>query len=457
MSESSAPAPTHPAEIPAPRRRRTAHNVFWLVAERGLKAIGGVGLAVLIARHLGPEHYGSYGAAIGLATLAKEAVMLGFDRMVRRDLAARPADAGAIMGTSVVLGLLVSLLVVSALTGLAGQFVDDAETRRLTLIVIWMALPQAFFSCEIWFESSGDTRPLVWTRNVVWITALTGRLLLIWTGAEVTAFAVIALVEWVVTYAAVTLLLRGRTRGAMRFAFHATQLKAWIREGWPAVLMVLVGSTADRIMVLLVHTLAVDPEAGYLNAALRITEVWWSISTIIGAVLLPRIVSMQRVEPARCAEITQLYANCSLLVGTGAAVAVTLTAPFLIPWLFGAAYAPSAVVLVILFWSGPAIFPAVGRSQLWVSEKRLILDLPTVVGIAVVQLALSAMLVPRYGAVGAATAMTSAQWFGVYGLALLVPSLRRASRSQFSAFKTLILPWPTIRALFAFVKGMLHS
>jgi O-antigen/teichoic acid export membrane protein len=152
-----------------------------------LKAVGGVGIAVLIARHLGPEHYGSYGAAIGLATLAKEAVMLGFDRMVRRDLAARPQEAGGIIGTSTLLGFVVALLTISVLTALAGHFVGDAETRRLTLIVIWMALPQAFFSCEIWFESSGDTRPLVWTRNAVWLGALAGRLTLVFTGAGVTA------------------------------------------------------------------------------------------------------------------------------------------------------------------------------------------------------------------------------------------------------------------------------
>ena len=48
-------------------------NVFWLVAERALKAVGGVGMGVLIARHLGPQDYGRYGAAIGLAAVAERA------------------------------------------------------------------------------------------------------------------------------------------------------------------------------------------------------------------------------------------------------------------------------------------------------------------------------------------------------------------------------------------------
>jgi PST family polysaccharide transporter len=438
-----------------PPRPKAAHNIFWLITERGLKAVGGVGIAVLIARHLGPGHYGSYGAAIGLATLAKEAVMLGFDRMIRRDLAARPNDAGKIIGTSVALSLAISFVVAFGLSALAGHLVDDEETRRLTLIVVWMAVPSAFYSCEIWFESSGEARPLVWTRNVVWLLFVIGRLVLVLIGSHVTAFATLALVEWAVTYAAVCGLLRKVHRHDIHFAFDPVQFKAWFREGWPAVLMIVIGSTADRIMVLLAHNLSSDnAEAGYLNAAIRIAEIWWSMSTIVAAILLPRIVALQKSDPVYAAKATQLYANTSLLVGVGAAVAMTLTAPWIVPWLFGSAYAPSALVLVILFWSGPAIFPGVARSQLWVIRGQLILDLPTVCCVSICQLSLVRFLVPRYGAVGAALSMTTAQWVGVYGLTLCVPALRRASQTQLHAFRALFSPGVTIRGMYGFVAKM---
>jgi PST family polysaccharide transporter len=441
-----------------PRRAKAAHNIFWLIAERGLKALGGVVMGILIARHLGPEHYGCYGAAIGLATLAKEAVMLGFDRMVRRDLAARPADAGKIIGTSIALGLVLAVAVALGLSALAGRLVDDDLTRRLTLIVVWMALPQAFYSCEVWFESSGQVRPLVRTRNAVWSVAMVGRLVLVLAGAQVMAFAILALAEWVVTYAAVCGLLRRVHHNRFRFSIDRPQLRAWFREGWPMVVMVAVGSTADRIMVLVVHNLAAtDAEAGYLNAAVRITEIWWSMSAIIGAVLLPRIVAMQLSDPGRSARATQLYANASLLVGTVAAVAVSLTAPIMVPLLFGKAYAPSAIILVILFWSGPAVYPAAARAQFWVSRGKLVLDLPTVACTAVLQVGLAVLLVPRHGAIGAATAMVSAQWLGFYGLTLSIPALRRASAPQFAAFRALLSPVATLRSLYGFFEAALRK
>jgi len=453
-----APELTDPNFQPVAPRPRAAHNVFWLIAERALKAAGGVGMGILIARHLGPEHYGCYGAAIGLATLSKEGVMLGFDRMVRRDLSARPAEAGKIIGTSIALGLVLAVAIAIGLSALAGQLVDDDETRRLTLIVVWMALPQAFYSCEVWFESAGQAPPLVRVRNAVWSVAMAGRLALVLTGAHVTAFAVLALAEWFLTYAAVCGLLRRVHHNRFHFTFDVPQFRAWFREGWPMVLMVVVGSTADRIMVLVVHNLAAtDAEAGYLNAALRITEIWWSMSAIVGTVLLPRIVAMQRSEPERCARATQLYANASLIVPIAAAAAVALTAPFLVPWLFGKAYAPSAMVLVILFWAGPAVYPAAARAQSWVSRGLLALDLPTVACTAVIQVCLAALLVPRHGAIGAAAAMVCAQWLGFYGLTLSVPTLRRASAAQFRAFGALRHPVATSRALYRFFEAMLKA
>jgi PST family polysaccharide transporter len=429
-----------------------------LITERGLKAVGGVGIAVLIARHLGPGHYGSYGAAIGLSTLAKESAMLGFDRLIRRDLAARPADAGKIIGTSIAQSLVLSFVIALGLSALAGHLVDDEETRRLTMIVVWMAVPSAFYSCEIWFESAGQARPLVWTRNVVWILFVIARVVLVLCNAQVTAFAIVALAEWAVTYAAVCGLLRKVHRNDFHFTFDLVQFKAWFREGWPAVLIIVIGSTADRSMVLLARTLATDnAQAGYLNAALRITEIWWSLSTIVAAVLQPRIVALQKSDPVHAAKVTQLYANTSLLVGVGAAVTMTLTAPWVVPLLFGHAYAPSAIVLVILLWSGPAIFPGVARSQLWVIRGQLILDLPTACCVSICQLSLVRFLVPRYGAVGAALSMATAQWVGVYGLTLCLPVLRRASQPQFNAFRALLSPGATIRGLYEFVAKMVRK
>jgi PST family polysaccharide transporter len=436
--------------------RRSAKNIAWLIAERTLKAIGGVGMGALIARHLGPDHYGSYGAAIGLATLAKEGVMLGFDRMIRRDLAARPHDAGKIIGSSVALALVIAIALGLILSAGANWLADDAEPRRLMIILVWMALPQAFFSCEIWFESSGQAGPLVWTRNVVWFSALAGRAALVVLKAGVDAFAIAALVEWIMTYAAVVWLLHRKHRRDFVYSVDKEQLRAWFHEGWPAVLIVIL--SADRVMVLLVRNLAPSNlEAGYLNAALRITEIWWSISVIIAAILLPRIVTMQKNDPARAEKVMQLYANASLMVGLVAAVGVSITAPILVPVIFGKAYAPSAIVMAIIFWSGVAVFPCTARSQLWITQGKLLLDLPSVAAVTLLQLSLSVIVVPRYGAVGAACAMTGAQFLGFYGTALLVPTMRRGSAYQWRSFQSLFSPGETIRFLRDFVAGAIKK
>jgi O-antigen/teichoic acid export membrane protein len=410
-----------------------ANSIFWLVAERVLKAVGGIAVAVIIARHLGPENFGRYGAAIGLATLAKELVMLGLDRLIRRDLARSPEKTGSLIGTSVALASGTAFLVAVSLSAAALLTIDDPLTRRMTLIVVWMALPQAFFSAELWFESSCDTRPMVWGRNVVWFASVAARLVMVWRGSTVLGFAIFALTEWAATYGVVWLLFRERS-GHVPLSFSRERLGAWTREGWPAFVMVLVGATANRIMVVVVQHLSTNEAAGYLSAALRVTEVWWSFSAIFASILLPRLVTVRRHNLARFQTANQTYADLSFLVGLVAALGITLLAPLLVPLLFGAAYVPTTPVLVILFWSGPAIYPGVARTQLFVLRGRLHYDLVVVSAIALTSIGLVFFLVPRWGATGAAIAMCASQWIGIYLVPLLLPSLRRLSHPQWKAF-----------------------
>jgi hypothetical protein len=89
-----------------------------------------------------------------------------------------------------------------------------------------------------------------------------------------------------------------------------------------------------------------------------------------------------------------------------------------------------------------------------VSRGQPFLDLPTVACTALLQVTLAVNLVPRYGAIGAAVGITSAQWLGFYGMSLIVPRLRRASQAQLAAFPALVSPLETLRGLSGFVGAM---
>jgi O-antigen/teichoic acid export membrane protein len=122
---------------------------------------------------------------------------------------------------------------------------------------------------------------------------------------------------------------------------------------------------------------------------------------------------------------------------------------------FGQAFAPSALVLAIIFWSGPAVFPSVARAQVLVSRGQVPLELPAVALNAALRLGLAVLLVPRYGAIGAAVAITAAHWLSFYGTLLAIPPLRAASQPQLHAFRALLAPWETIRSLRDFLQAML--
>lgn len=425
-------------ERPKPFGQRATASIFWLVIERVIKLCGAIVVGGMIARHLGPDDYGRYGAALGLATLAKEFVVLGLDRIIRRELCLKPGDTGRLVGTAVTTALTLAFIVALVLTALAHAYIADPGTRRIAMLLVWMALPQAFYAGELWFESQCNTRPLVWARNAVWLTFQAARLLLIWLNADLMGFALVACAEWAVTYAAVVWIFHRHTGPQTHLEFAPPVLRQWIREGWPLIVMLVIGSTADRLMVLLLQHLTTSEEAGYLSAALRITEVWWSLSALIASVILP-VLTRHRVENEQAFnQGLRQYADCSLLLGTVAAVAMTFAAPFIVPLVFGAKFAPAAPVLSVLFWAGPAIYPGVARSQILLISGKQTLEIPVVAALAIFSVVLVACLAPAFGALGAAIGITVAQWLAIYGVAALAPRLRQASLPQWRAFS---IPW----------------
>jgi O-antigen/teichoic acid export membrane protein len=103
-------------------------------------------------------------------------------------------------------------------------------------------------------------------------------------------------------------------------------------------------------------------------------------------------------------------------------------APFIIRLLYGAEYSGAGIVLQILLVA--VLFAVLGqasRSALLGMEKQSWL-LKTGLVAAVFSIGLDVVLIPRYGAIGAAVANTTVQ--GLWALAISVPLWNRLRRTD---------------------------
>src|SRR5262249_52336999 len=84
----------------SPRVRNVVANSGWLIAEKGTRLAVGLGVTVRIARHLGPMVYGSLPPPFAFVLLFGPLATLGRDAIAVREIARRPGDAHAILGTA---------------------------------------------------------------------------------------------------------------------------------------------------------------------------------------------------------------------------------------------------------------------------------------------------------------------------------------------------------------------
>ena len=166
----------------------------------------------------------------------------------------------------------------------------------------------------------------------------------------------------------------------------------------------------DRIQQYLVQDIAGPAAAGHFSAGFRIAELWWMISPLAAVAILPRLARQHLHAEASYRRELQSYFDLSSAVTIAVAIVVTFAAPVMITLVFGARYASSSPVLILLVWAAPPIFSAFARTQHLTVKKTLLIELPNNLTTAVLSIGLSFALTPRYGATGAAAALLAGWW-----------------------------------------------
>ena len=382
--------------------RRVTISFAWLLADRGMRLVGGFAVGLWLARYLGPADFGLLSAATAATWIGVVATQMGLDGLVQREFVLHPGNTGRILGTVTILGSATALVVWSSLAVLAFFTADDPVLRTLLLWLGLLAVPQALSAWEYLFQARSDLRPVVIGQNICFVLCLAARAGAIKLEAPVTAFAIIAVAERLLG-ALVVIIWAHRRHDCDRLTFDPALARAMVRESWPVWISALLVTLYQKIDLILIARWKSEADAGIYAAAMRIVDLWWSISTIAATAILPDLMRSSR-ESTNYTAVLQRYLDLSAVLAMSAALAMTVVASLLVRLLFGEAYAGASGILIIQFWAGVFVFLSVARARHLIAIKRRGVELWfSVLGVAL-NLGLNAFLIPRYGAWGAAWA-----------------------------------------------------
>jgi len=404
------------------------NNTLWLFSDRLVRMGVGLVVGVWIARYLGPEGYGLLSFAGSYVMLFSALALFGLEALVVRELVNDAANRAAILGTSFLIrlasGVLAYLLAVATILVLRP---GDSLALLLVALLGSSLLFQASEVVDLWFQSRVASRYTVMVRIAAFLVSSAAKLACVLAGASLTAIAIATAVEALLVACGLVFVYLRKAERLSSWRWDGVRFRSLVRSAIPMVLSGVVLMIYLRIDQVMLGALTSEAEVGFYAAAVRISEVWYFVPAAIVSSLFPRIVELRASDQSLFEQQLQRLYNLLAFLGYAVALPVTLLAPWLVQLLFGSAYQPAAPLLAVLIWAGlfanltvarNAHFIALdwGRAQLWTASAG-----------AIANILLNLLLIPRYGAMGAAGATCLSYWVAAQGACYVSRSLRPAA------------------------------
>jgi O-antigen/teichoic acid export membrane protein len=415
-------------------------NTGWQFADNILRMVVGLVVGVWLARYLGPGPFGMLSYALAFVLLFTALSSLGLDDIIVRDVVREPASKNDILGSAFLLRVGGGAIAFLAATG--SIFVlrpADGLSRWLVMIVAAGAIFQAFNVIEFWFHSQLRAKYAVFAKNAAFLLCSLVKIVLILVAAPLLAFAWVALAE--VVAGAAGLIVVYRVSGGRLRDWRSSMKKAGglLKDSWPLMLSSMVIMVYLRIDQVMLGEMTGNEEVGIYSVAVRLAEVWYFIPSAIYWSAFPGIVEAKAIsDELFYARLQKLY-NLMAFSAYGIAIPLTLLAHWLVPTLFGDAYARGGAMLAVLVWSNIFTSLEMARSAFLTAMNWTRLYLVTVSLGCLLNILLNWYLIPLYGGMGAVIASLIAYWFAAHGSCLLFAPLRKTG-----GMLTRALLWPKV-------------
>jgi O-antigen/teichoic acid export membrane protein len=393
------------ADIPllqrADLRGEIVQNTVANIVGRGLALVFSTLAAALLARYLGSEKLGEYGAIYAYLGLFAWMATFGFEPVIVREASRDRKSASDLVRTATTLSVFLSVgtvvlaVLVAPWAGYGGRLRSLLILAAVEYVLTPLRLPEVIFQVDLrqWYGSTINVvRQGIWLGIIVTLWFLGAPLSYVIGGRVLTAFIESALI-W--TY--------GRRFLAVKGKFLRDRAWAIFSHSFPIAFTSLLAMIYMRIDQVMLHKMTTDSVLGQYVAAVRVSELFEMLPAALMMTLAP-ILAVSLADAQKFRSYTDRAFRYFMLAASGLCVLMTVGARIVVRVLYGKQFLPAAPLLAVLIWSEIAVFfAAVVGNVMVVRNQQNLLPIPTLTG-AAINVALNLVLIPRYAAMGAACA-----------------------------------------------------
>lgn len=397
-----------------------------------------VAVTLVVARILGPAGAGAYAIAMLLPTLMGQLLNLGMASSNVYFIASAQFEKEQVWATSRNVSLIMSIVGIIfgiLLICFAGDKVFPGVPRSVLYLTIFtlpsiliLGMIGSIFQAEEDFSSYNMVNLIepVSSLIIVTVMAVIGNATLVSiSAATVASYMVATAISLIFVSTKFSIFAVGKEKYSYfrksiiySIVSHASNITTFLNY---------------RLDLFLVNLLAGPHAAGLYSVAVKLAEQVWIISQAVSTVVFPRLSAMVQDEAGR-RSLTPAIARATLWVTLLASGVLAALGQPLIELMFGAEFRGAALMFLLLL-PGIALFSCSRVLANDLAARGLVsVNFAMAIGALVLNTVGNVVLIPRYGAFGAA-AVTSA----VYGLDLVV---RLALQRRFTSadWRTIVLP-----------------
>jgi O-antigen/teichoic acid export membrane protein len=383
---------------------RVFQNVTAMLGGRVLGLFFSTGTSILLARYLGRERLGEYGAIYAYLALYGFFATFCLEQILARETTLRRHQAAEILHTGTLTALSFSLTGAILAPLLAPLFGYSGSLRWLIAIaaVDMLILPPIRFrgiifqvEMRFWYSVAiGLFRQALWLLAVLCLALKSAVFYEVILARTLCGAAEAVAVLW-------TVHRLGLISGSQRFL--SSEARLMLRQGFPLVLTTLAGGIYHRIDQVMIHKMSGDQVLGPYVIAVQLTELFSALPVMLMSALFPALSQSANDPPRFNRYLRESYRFLLVLVFAACAVVTPIAAPF-IELFYGKQFLTTAPLLVVLIWSEVPIFFGVALGSAVVARGLQRYTPYGAIAGAFANILLNLVLIPRYGALGASWA-----------------------------------------------------
>ena len=407
-------------------KNKAISNASWIIVCRIMKSLITLVIGTLTARYLGPSNYGVINYVSSVVAFAVPIMQLGLTHTLVKEFVQAPEQEGSILGTALVINIVSSIFcMVGSVAFVAISNAGEKETILVCALYSFTLLFQATEMTQYWFQSKLLSKYPSIVLLCSYIVVALYKIYLLVTQKGVVWFALSNVLDYFLI--SVILMIIYKRLGKQRLSFSWQLGREMISRSKYYIipsLMVMIFHHTDKIMINLMLGKA---ETGFYSAAITCIGISGFVFSAIIDSARPIILEAKEKDlKSYEKKVIQLYSiiTCISLMQS---IFMTIFAKPIVYLLYGTEYIKSASILATAVWFVTfGYYGSVRNIWMLAEGKQKYLTGINITG-AIANVVLNLILIPIWGAIGAAVASVITQFFTNVIVSFIFKPIRKNS------------------------------